>query len=875
MIKKQRPNSFLDSMKTRKILGLFLVLGLFISLGSANIAEITSKDISPVYVDEQEQITFTMSVQGDDGIEELGIIVTDPDGNTVKDTITTYDGSQTQVDFTDFLTLGSVDPQGEYDVEFYTKDGALTYSEYDTFYYKINEPTPTWNLISPDDGETFNYPADETGADVPFETDITPESSGNVELFIDFQDGNGFNSYYSETVSGGGTVNIASTELVSEVSNAEYFFKYTRDSTGNDFNSNVRTFNVNEVDNPPTIDSVSTNPSNIQVGDSVDVSFTASDDVGLSSFDIFVYDVSTGNQIASTSGSLSGTSDSVTVGNLFSPSETGDYQIEISVEDSNGQLNQDSTGSFTKTVSSETSPTFSLDNPSSGETFNIATGDSTTSVSYSGTVNSEFSGTVYLYRDGSQIDTSNLVSGGDSYSFSESLPSGSYNYYIEAVSDATGSTYTSNSKSFSVSSSSETQPTFTLDSPNNGETITYPEADSSADVSFAGNVEAPWNGTGNLSVQGDGITGSVKLDLVHTADQTFYEYNETLTQGNFSYYIELQSSQTGNVYTSQTYNFEVFQTDEPRPTQTINQPNGSYKSSQIVEPLSYDVVVDSQINGTTTLSIIYPNGYNQQVKQSSINSGSYSFNDSIELLQNEREPGDYKFKVKTVSTSTGNNYVDDKTFTIEEKPVFNQIQPDNTTVLVREPGDKFAETQFFANLSYVDKGIIRYEIRKPSSTSWQQIESQTVTSFTEYTELDFKDVIDNLQYVSSDDQGRKYTENFTGRITFTSDKTGSTYTSKFTEFNFKEPELTGLVTIERTITDALGDEYGLVIAATFIILLSSVYVGLFSKGTAVLMVVLAEVTTFSILGWYPGWVAMILFMFGIGIGYKIFTSDGG
>src|SRR6056297_4126164 len=883
MIKKQGNKNKLKNMNFKKILGLFLVFSMFTALGSANIADITSKNIDPVYVDEFEQITFTMNVQGDDGIEELGIIVTDPDGNTVKDTITTYDGTQTQVDFTDYLTLGSTDPQGEYDVEFYTKDGALTYSEFSTFYYKIEEPTPTWNLINPDDGETINYPADQTGANINFETDITPESSGDVQLFIDLEEGSGFNfnSYYTETVSGSGTTTVSSNQLISEGDGFEYFFRYTRDSTGNTFDSNRRTFNVNEVDNPPTIDSITFNPSSPTVGDNVDVTFEATDDSQIESYDAQAYNPN-GNQVAS----LSDTNNDATVDfsalGFFNADEQGEWEVEFTVEDDSDQT---TTETETVQVGGENSPTFSINEPQDNSEIILDPGQSTTTVNYDGNIDADFSGTLELIRDGTTVGNENFGSGGESYSFSETLSLGNYSYKVEATSDSTGTTYSSNTYSFEIRQAEETQPTFNFENPVKNEVFTYnPDINSDTTIRFEGSVSASWNGEGNVTVTDNQGNPVGNFDFTHTAETTFYgdsASDVTLSKGNYSYKFYLESNDTGTVYERNTVDFKVLESTDPRPTTNIQSITGTYGTEILDKTIDYTANVEAQFNGNASIYLQYPIRndldtrnvkflQSQQITSGNnvTISGSYDF-DTFNILP---RPGKFDIFVELVSNDTGIPYTDSSGYSVSYRPDWNFLNPNQTSVDVTGL-QNFKDTNFEANISNVFPGEIQYQLQKPDESTWQTIETFQVQEYRDIR-LDFNSVIEGLSYTETINNTR-YTGNYSTRLAYTPVDEDNTYFSPEAEYNYRSTP--GFVSNAAIwANNFFGEETGTLILATMIVMLSAVYVGLITEsGSATLFVTLAEAVTFSIIGWYPAWVSMLLFMFGIGIGYKIFTDNGG
>ena len=880
MIKKQGNKNKLKNMNFKKILGLFLVFSMFTALGTSTTIDSTS--ITPEFPATGEQVTLNLQASDSaNGIVEAGFVARDPDGDKVNEASGGYSSPYPENTDVDFFTNPQV--TGTHTIEFWVLDSTAdntTVTRTMEVTQSGGAPTPTWNIDNPINGQIFSYSTG-TGADVTFSGSVDAAYDGQVELFIDFQDGNGFQSYYTESVTANGDT-FSFTQEVADTGGdfPEAVWEYTSPSYGDDYDSPTRIFTVEEQDDPPTIDSITFNPSSPTVGDNIDVTFEATDDNQITDYDAQAYDPN-GNQVAS----LSDTNNDATVDfsalGFFNADEQGTWEVEFTVEDDSDQT---TTETETVQVGGENSPTFSINEPQDNSEIILDPGQSTTTVNYDGNIDADFSGTLELIRDGTTVGNENFGSGGESYSFSETLSLGNYSYKVEATSDSTGTTYSSNTYSFEIRQAEETQPTFNFENPVQNEVFTYnPDINSDTTIRFEGSVSAPWNGEGNVTVTDDQGNPVGNFDFTHTAETTFYgdsASDVTLSKGNYSYKFYLESNDTGTVYESNTVDFKVQESTEPRPSTNIQSITGTYGTEILDKTIDYTANVEAQFNGNASIYLQYPIRndldtrnvkflQSQQITSGNnvTISGSYDF-DTFSILP---RPGKFDIIVELVSNDTGIPYTDSSSYTVSYRPDWNFLNPNQTSVDVTGL-QNFKDTNFEANISNVFPGEIQYQLQKPDESTWQTIETFQVQEYRNIR-LDFNSVIEGLSYTETINDTR-YTRNYSTRLAYTPVDEDNTYFSPEAEYNYRSTP--GFVSNAAIwANNFFGEETGTLILATMIVMLSAVYVGLITEsGSATLFVTLAEAVTFSIIGWYPAWVGFMLLLFSIGIGYKIYTEGG-
>jgi hypothetical protein len=826
----------------KKLVALTAVL-LFVGNASAFIPEISNTDITPKYADAGEQVTYELSASGDDNLEKVGVIVRDPNGNVVIEKSGVPANNQIDADF--FGTINSAKTSGEYEVEFFAVDGGLRNAEYRTLFYKINEPSPDYTLLNPQDGETFSYPASNTGANIDFSTDIDPQSSGTLELFIDFQDGNGFNSYYSEQVSSG-LKNVETTELISEGSGFEYLWRYTRDSTGTQFNSNVRTFSVDEVDQPPSIDSIDFSPSSIQQGESIDVSFDASDGVGLQSFDATVSEPN-GNQLDSQLGSLSGTDANVNLGS-YSPATSGTYDVTVTVEDTN---NQQSTRTESFTVGSENAPSFNLQSPSDNQEILLGSSESSTQVNYDVDVSSDFSGTLRLFRDGVQVKQQPLIGGTNSYSFSENLGSGSYTYRIKATSDNTGTTYESIQRSFTVTKDTVPKPSFDIGSPVDGGQVYIPVGDSSTTVDISGTITQDYSGTAKLFVDGQNTGQTLSVP----SGGTSYFFSESLGSRSHTYTVQMSSGSTDDKYNSTTVTFDVIENTEQIPTIGLSAPQGVRDIEFLNKEFPWEVNINSSFNGTATLDVEYPGtpvsggAFTERIFTKEVSnlselkvSGFYSLNNS------QAEAGEYTTILAFTSDQSGNVYTERKSFSINTLPKVESVAPTGTVQIADD--QTTVEQRFTAEVGNAPKGFLQYRISKPNVNDFAVIKEKRIDELQETASLDFTKTLQDLDVREKYGNETPSTEDFQVKAVYIPDN-GVTVRSDTQSFRFSQQKPGPLDNGEQVITNLLGPN-GLAILAVLISIFSAAYVGILVENGSVAITTMAlSLLLFVYLGWFP------------------------
>jgi hypothetical protein len=869
----------------KKLVALTAVL-LFIGNASASIPDISDTDITPKFVDDtgqgSEQIEFSATYSGDDNLETVGVKIRDPFGNVIRNVNGTPANNQISPTFQQQLL--SVGEAGEYEAEFYAVDAGLEYSEYKTFYYKEDEPSPDFTLLGPSDGETIDYSPSQTGANIDFSTDIDPKSSGEVELFIDFQDGNGFSSYYSEQVSSG-TQNVDTTELISEGEDFQYLWRYTRDSTGNDFNSNVRTFSVNELDSPPNVEDMQFTPSDPDLDETVSVDITFSDDVGL---DSFIYQVQnpSGTIISDTQGPISGTTDTITISQGFTPSQSGEYTVFVTATDTKGQ--KDGLTEKVDVGSVDSDPnindvTLSKDEVKEGEPVEITANlnDDKELAFYSIDILKNGALVVDGQIDDGLLSTSSKTVSG-TWTPSDS---GQYTVQVRTFDSADQETV----KTLDVNVIPEKEPAdFILNNPDGNSTIAYGPSESFANVDFRYRVEAPWDGSGNLVVTGEGINGEVNIPFSHTKRFSNISSSQTLTEGGLEYKVEITRDGTNRTYTSKEKQFAVVQTSEPVPEATFNKPEKQLPSSKIFNPVNIDVGVDSNIDSTTTVSLKYPSNFSEVLAQRDTSNQVTSF-DLTENLDNvEKTAGEYTVEVRTDSETTGNTYLETYDFTVNQNPVFDVVSPNGETIILDDVGLKTQNTEFSANLDNVLPGTVKYQIRSPTETKFKTIAEKTVTEAKENVSLDF-DYNVGLEFAGETDTGRSFTDSYNSRIKYVPgegegivedvldfiDGEGQAFVSEINGFSYKEPKLSLFDRVERGITDTLGPQ-GLFIAAIIISIFAAAYVGILVENGAVALAAYVTVgLTFVFLGWTPippavtGFLGVMLL-----VGLILYLADG-
>lgn len=189
--------------------------------------------------------------------------------------------------------------------------------------------TYTVSNFAPSASLSTNTTSIQAGETVSFDASGSSDSDGTISSFDYDFDGDGtFDSLSAgsttqNTFSSGGT------------------FTSTVRVTDDDGATNTATETITVTDNPPTIQSLSFNPSGFQKGDDVDVSFNATDDNGFNNITLEVD--RDGTTLNTKSFQPSATQFQTTQTNFFSATSNGTYTATLTVEDTATQTNTQTT----------------------------------------------------------------------------------------------------------------------------------------------------------------------------------------------------------------------------------------------------------------------------------------------------------------------------------------------------------------------------------------------------------------------------------------------------------------------------------------------------------------------------------------------------
>lgn len=858
----------------RKKLLLFLVT--FVALlgtVSAAAPTITGTSLTPQYPADGESVTLDIAAEDDTGITEIGVDVYDPSGNLDNSDSgsfsspypTSYDTS------TDGGSFGyTPDETGTWEIVFYVEDdegNRVEVTRTQDVTSSGGEPAPTFSPSAPLEGDSLSYQAGNGGANVPFTGDLLDAPSSGT-LVADVQGPSGTFTVNLGDPSSSGDYSYFDSETLTE-GTYDYQLIYTSDDTGNEYTSNVITFSVNEEDNPPTVDDISTDPSSPNEGQATDITITGSDDVGITEVSYTVYD-GTGQEVTSGSGTYSTAQTSIdeTFSDAFTPQFSETYEVQATLTDTEGQSSSDS---IDVTVGSEPEPTFNLNNPVDGETFTYGPGESGSSVTYDGSVDADFSGTLEIYRGNTQIYQESVSSGSNSYSFTETITQGNYSYYIEYTSDSTSNIYTSNTRDFTVSQSSETPPAISTSYPGDGDTIYFSEGEASTNVTFEGSVSAPYDATAYVQ-----LNDNTQCTFQHTPDSTSIpsDCTESLVEGLYEWNMIVESSQTATNYSGNTRSFSINVSNETPVNQEIVLPDGGYSAEKLVNPIDYSAWLDADYSGSTSFEVVYPDESSpvQIVSQPDFSIGNNTFNGSFTLDPDENQPGTYTFRMRSTSDVSGNTYRTSQDFTVFPEPSFDYVRPNNTSVVMDESGESFHNTLFQARLEYVNPGFVEYQIRTEGN-DWETIQRTEIINYRDEVTLDFSHVVQDISFVDTRD-GRRVSENYTARVTYSPSSSTSIYSSDFVEFNFIEPQASGIQRIGQLITAWFGQQALMLVTLLFVALIGA-YTRV-ATGSDLIGIVgsVAATVGFVSVGFISGWIGFILTL-GIILAFAYGVSGNG
>lgn len=457
----------------------------------------------------------TVSLEANIDAPEPGTVNFYIDGNNVGSDSSFATDTSTFASHDETLSTGSYN----YYAEYVGDDGTSTQTNTVNFEIEDFADRSSLSITNPADGSSF------TSNSVTFDYGNSAGGNGDVSLFVDGvqEDTNSYSSGNSESYS---------TTVSGLSSGSHSFFVQYDGDDGSTTQTTTRNFNIAE--SPTIVDTtfLNTNP---QIGDPINLSLSFSDDSQLSSYDVTVDDPS-GNQIASATGSISGTSATPEENNLFTPSVDGTYTASVTVTDSDGLSSSTDTSI---TVSNEPAPTFNIDSPVNNDQFQTALGQPTSDITFSGNINADFSGNTLLFIDGTQVASQTLSSGGDTYSFTQAVQRGSHTYTVKASSDASGVTYSSSTTNFDVVDQDQTPPISF-----NNWTFTGFQDQSSATVSISAddnngvgveNISFRKNGGSLQTVQGNETTVSFVSEGNNTLEFFSTDSNGNVESTNIDY----------------------------------------------------------------------------------------------------------------------------------------------------------------------------------------------------------------------------------------------------------------------------------------------------------------------------------------------------
>jgi len=415
----------------------------------------------------------------------------------------------------------------------------------------------------------------------------------------------------------------------------------------------------------------------------------------------------------------------------------------------------------------ENPPSFTLTNPNDDATF-TAPYEGTKDVTFDYGISAGFDGTITLDIAGASNEADSFsASQSKSFSYTKTLSPGSYSWQLVATSDATGNTYTSNLRSFTVNEETPTEPSVSLSNPSDGASFSYGPTESSVDVTFDWGVTAgDESGDSRLYVNNN-----------QEATRTFSSlqsrsYSETLSlnEGTYDFYAEADT----DAYTKQTGTRTI----------TVNQENATPPDVDIQNPGNGEIFTYEEGTGGANVSLDWSitsfeetgDSYayidNNQVAARSFGSNQQTSYTTTETLT----AGNYTFKAEaSTSSSTETTSVD---FEVREQaepaPTFTLSQPVDQENFTYIEGSGGVNITFDYSVQAPAAGTLTLKVEK--SDGGTQFIDTSIPSAGSYS---YTDVLERFDDTSN--QGAKI-----WRVEFTSDNTGNIYDSNTKEFYVTE-----------------------------------------------------------------------------------------
>jgi len=509
-----------------------------------------------------------------------------------------------------------------------------------------------------------------------------------------------------------------------------------------------------------------------------------------------------GNQIFSTTVTQTGTVSLLDITEI----KAADYTVEGTLTDDKGK-----TTSFTasNTVQEE-KPVINLGAPGDGQTltFNLnQKNKKNVEFDFQIEDNNNFDGSYSILLNGSSIKTGSFTASEfnsndelDVQTFANVSP-GTYNHTLQVTNSETGNTFVSSGNlgqtTFTVEGA-EAQPSFTIDSPTDGETIFYNKNDrNDADVTVSGSVDTTFSG--NADVLLDGATVAA-FDFENGT--TSFSESFTAANGSHNVKISLTSDTTGTVYNSSTRTFTVEGVDEVPPEITVTQPDLNADADRVDEVFNYNVSFDSEINGTGEIFLRHNNGSKIGIIQDNldISPGVTTKTGSFTIPSQFRYVGTYEV-VGQVNSSKGNVYDSKNTLFILPETSFRDLQPNDTTV--NTGGDSNATVTLSGVAEISADGTLQIQVKQPSDSAFKTVTTKQFTGFgkdrsysvdAKFTDITYPEINGN----------RSTSKDYKYRVKYklndeTAKGVNQVYTSNSKSFNFSK-EAEGVFT--RTLKQA-------------------------------------------------------------------------
>lgn len=393
---------------------------------------------------------------------------------------------------------------------------------------------------------------------------------------------------------------------------------------------------------------------------------------------------------------------------------SGSHSYNARYIGSDGSSFTTSTKDFSVETSSDADDTtLSPDYPKDGQTYDQE------SVEYNYSVSGN-SGSVEIYRNGSNIHTDSYDgSSSKTFSYSETLSNGAYEYYLQYVGDD-GSTKSSNTRAFSVDAPLTSS--ISLDQPSDQQEFknTFP-----IDVTYSFQVTGE---AGSVELYRE---GSVVKTFTHVGGENLdYSYTESFSsEGNHTYYVKYIRDSDSQVVDSNTREFSVVQQEEV--SLNIDSPSND-DLFEHDETIDFSYSASSNVVGDVELMI---NGSSVKTSDYLDTGNTVFYSYSTDSLSGS----EYNSRVRFTSDDGNTHFSDYVNFSVKNKPVD----------YIDEVFVKYSET----DSGSPDKRIIADLSGNSSIDDYQSVSGDTVSFSSD------KWVIENISVPYQDDLVLYDTEN--------------------------------------------------------------------------------------------------------------------